>query len=121
MKPIQIEQLAAEILDYLVENKMWVDVSIYFNGKVWSSYNPQTGEFHYNDKSNIYEATADPKDRFEFAGDILSMSFDGALYEVMNGATVKAHELQQKFNDILDQHGVYYELGNAWNLTLYEE
>lgn len=123
MRAQETEKLAVEILDFLVDHRMWVDVRIYFNGKVWDSYNKDTKEFHYNDKSKVYESEADPKEYFDYVGEphILSMSFEGAFYEVMNGATVEAHELQKVFQDILSKYGLYYELGNSWNLTLYEE
>lgn len=123
MRAQEVEKIAVEILDFLVEHRMWVDVRIYFNGKVWSSYNKDTQTFHYNDKSKLYEEEADPKEYFEFVADphILSMSFEGAFYDVINGASVKAHKLQKQFENILSKHGLYYKLGNGWNLTLYEE
>lgn len=123
MKAQQIEKLAVEVLDFLVEHKLWVDVRIYFNGKVWDSYDPQTGEFHYNNKGKVHEEKADPKDYFDYVAEpnILSMSFEGAFYNVMNGTSETANKLQQKFQDILSKYGLYYELGNAWNLTCYKD
>lgn len=123
MNAKQTEQLAAEVLDFLVEHEMWVDVRIYFNGKVWGSYNKDSDKFYYNDKENVYEEEADPKDFFEYVAEpnILSMSFEGAFYNVMNGTTEKAYKLEQQFSNILSKYGLYYTLGNAWNLTCYEE
>ena len=107
MRAPQIEKLAKEILDWLEEKELWIDVRVYYNGKV------------------VYEKDkverADPRDYFEFVGDILSMSFEGGLYDVFNGTSTRAYNLQEEFNEILKGYGVYYELGNAWNLTLYEE
>lgn len=118
-----VKKLAAEILDFLIDNEMWVDTRIYFDGKVWDSYNKDSGKFYYNDKNNVYEAKADPKDYFEYVAEphILSMSFEGAFYDVMNGTSAAAYKKQQEFQDILGKYGLYYELGNAWNLTCYEE
>lgn len=121
MEAQKIEALAAEILDYLIKHELWIDVRIYFNGKVWDSYNRVTGEYHYNDKDKIFEENAEPTDYFEYVGDILSMSFEGAFYDVLNGTSKRAWKLQQEFQELLSNYGLYYELGNAWNLTLYEE
>lgn len=107
MKPQQIELLAKDILGWLYEKELWIDVRVYYNGKV------------VYEKSK--EEVADPKDYFDYVGDILSMSFEGALYEVFNGTSARASKLQEEFNEILGKYGVYYELGNSWNLTLYEE
>ena len=107
MNAQKIEVLAKDILKWLEEKDLWTDVRVYFNGKV------------------VYEKTkeeeANPKDYFDYAGDILSMSFEGALYDVFNGTSERAYKQQEEFNAILEKYGLYYELGNAWNLTLYEE
>lgn len=117
----KIEALATEILDFLLEHEIWIDTHIYFNGKCWSSHNKETGTFHYNDKENVYEYEADPRDYFEYVREpnILSMSFEGPLYEVMNGYFAN-DGLEEKFSKILEKYGLYYELGHAWNLSCYE-
>ena len=123
MKTIQTEQLATEILDFLVAYGMWVDVRIYFDGKVWDSYNKETEQFHYNEKDKVYVDKAEPKDYFDYVAEphILSMSFEGTFYDVLNGTSERAFRLQNQFNNILKKYGLYYELGNAWNLSLYQE
>lgn len=123
MKPQQIETLATEILDFLIEKGMWSDTRIYFNGKYYDSYNEKTKEFHYNEKDNVYQGEGNPKDYFDYVAEphILSMSFEGAFYDVLNGTSERAFKLQEQFNNILAKYGLYYELGNAWNLSLYEE
>lgn len=120
---MKTEQLAKEILDFLLSHEMWVDVRIYFDGKVWDSYNNETGEFHYNEKEKVYEGKAEPKDYFDYVAEphVLSMSFEGSFYDVLNGTSERAFKLQEQFNNILAKYGLYYELGNAWNLTLYHE
>ena len=122
MKTIQTKQLATEILDYLVRNGMWVDTRIYFDGKVWDSYNKETGEFHYNEMDKVYEGQADPKDYFDYVAEphILSMSFEGGFYDVLNGTSERAVKLQEQFSNILKKHGLYYELGYQWSLSVYE-
>ena len=46
------------------------------------------------------------------------MSFEGPLYEVLNG--YGSSHLEEEFVKIFDKYGLYYELGNAWNLTACE-
>lgn len=120
----KIEELANEILDFLIEHEMWIDTQIYFNGKCWSTHNKETGKHHYNDKENVYEYEADPRTYFEYVRNpnILSMSFEGTFYEVMNCYLDLDYcwKLQEQFSKILEKYGLYYELGHAWNLSCYE-
>lgn len=117
----KIKELAEEILDFLLEHEMWIDVQIYFNGKCWSSHNKEKGTFHYNDKENVVEDEADPRDYFEFVRtpNILSMSFEGPFYKAMNGY-LGSWKIEEEFSKILEKYGLYYELGYAWSLTCYE-
>ena len=120
----KIEELAMEILDFLLEHEMWIDVQIYFNGKCWTTHNKETGKYHYNDKENVYEYEDDPRKYFEYVRNpnILSMSFEGTFYEVMNSYLDLSYcwRLQEQFSKILEKYGLYYELGYAWSLTCYE-
>ena len=53
----------------------------------------------------------------------ITVVFDGGgMYEVMNSSWCSPYyaKLEQEFSDILAKEGYYYELGNAWNLTLYK-
>ena len=99
---------------------MWVDVAIYFNGKCWSTSNQNNTEFCYNEK-RYFEYKDDPNRYFEYVRDpnILSMSFEGELYSVLNGYVPGWTKLEEEFQSIFDKYGVYYELGNAWNLTCF--
>lgn len=117
----QKEQLATEIFEWLVEHEMWVDVCIYFNGKRWSTHNKETNEFCYNEYK-YYEDEADPKDYFEYVAEpnILSMSFESSLYDVLNANVPGWVKLEDEFRKIFEKYGVYYEMGHAWNLTCYE-
>ena len=59
------EELATKIFNWLVDNELWVDVRIYFNGKFWGTHNPETGEYYYNQRK-YYEGIADPRDFFQY-------------------------------------------------------
>lgn len=65
-----------------------------------------------------------PKDFFEYGPKperhILSMSFEGPLYGVFNHYYDGSFKIEADFDKLLKRHGVYRELGNAWNLSCYE-
>ena len=95
---------------------------IYVNGKRYGTYD---GEGHYNygtnSWDNVYvEDDKNPKDYFEYAGKILSMSFEGPLYDILNYGFEWGSKWEEEFLEIFKKHGYYYELGNAWNLTAVE-
>lgn len=115
------EQLATEIFNWLVDNELWVDVAIYFNGKRWMTSNKDCTEFCYNER-RYFEDVAEPKNYFDYVNEpnILSMSFEGELYNVLNGYAYGWGKLFDEFRRIFNKYGLYFELGNAWNLTAYE-
>lgn len=113
---IDIELFAVDIMCYLTENDLDSDVCIYFNNKRirheydWRTLNPKP-EF-------IVEYNMSPFDYFEYANHehILSMSFEGPLYDELNYTCGKKTDGLEK---IFKKYGVYWELGNAWNLSAY--
>lgn len=117
----QREELATEIFNWLNEHEMWIDTQIYFNGKCWSTSNKEGTEFSYN-KGKYFEYEAEPKNYFEYVREpnILSMSFEGELYDVLNGYAYGWVKREDEFRKIFEKYGVYFELGNAWNLSCYE-
>lgn len=113
----EIEKLAYEIRNFLLRKKLWMDVTIYFNGKAIST-DDRDGHHAYNDPTKVFVLeNQDPKKYFEYAGGVLSMSFDGELYEVLNYCT--RPNVLDGFWKLLEKHGLHYELGNAWNLSVY--
>lgn len=117
MSAKKIEKLAKEIREYLLKHELWVDVRIYFNGKAFSTDDGH-GNYGYNDPNKLFVIEdVDPRRYFDYCGDILSMSFEGPLYDVMN---YTFGELEEGLVAIFEKYGCYYELGNAWNLTLYK-
>lgn len=114
-----IEKLAIEVREYLLDNRLWIDVDIYFNGKRFTTRNPATGRYCYNDRENLFEDEADPSDYFSYVNPehILSMSFEGNLCEVIYYCVAPA--LKSGFDAIFKKYGLYYELGDHWNMTCY--
>ena len=117
LSKIKIEEMVQEIESFLKENRLIEDVCIYFNNKrhLWEQ-NYKTDEYILQEEYNI-----SPLDYFEYANEkhILSMSFEGALYDVLNGWDKYSDKMQEKFMNILEKYGLYYELGNAWNLSCF--
>ena len=112
-----IERLANEIIAFLEAYDIASSVSIYYNGNVVRS------KAEYDSKYNatytwVKTYDVDPHDYFEYAAyeHILSMSFEGGLYNVLN---YSGGSKMDKFMKIFEKYGLYYELGNAWNLTCF--
>lgn len=112
-----IERLANEIRAFLEAYDIASDVSIYCNGNVVRSRTEYKGNGEY---SYVWVKTenVDPHDYFEYAAydHILSMSFEGGLYDVLN---YSGGHIYEKFMKIFEKCGLYFELGNAWNLSCY--
>ena len=110
-----IEQFAHDVMNYLTKYNLDSDVCIYFNNKRirhqydWREENPTP--------KLIVEENISPVDYFEYVNydHILSMSFEGPLYDSLNYSGYKEEGLRRLF----EKYGVYWELGNAWNLSAY--
>ena len=114
---VDIEKLANEIIAFLEAHNIANDVSIYYNNNVVRS------KSEYNTDGNyiytwIKTYGVNPHDYFEYCAydHILSMSFEGALYDILN---YRGGVLQEKFEDIFERYGLYTERGNSWNLSAY--
>lgn len=111
-----IEELVTKIEKFLRECELLEDVCIYFNNKrrLWR-FDCKTGEYIVKEEEDM-----NPLDYFSYAArnHILSMSFEGGLYSVLNGYT-NSHTIEAKFEDLFRKYDLRYELGNAWNLTVY--
>lgn len=117
----RLEALAKEIYQWLRDHEMWIDVSIYYDGKcMGTSGKDENGKnvYRYNGEPFI-EEDVDPRDYFEYVAEphVLSMSFEGPFYEVLNGYCRDFANLEDEFSALLRKHGLYYELGDAWNLS----
>lgn len=118
----KMETLARDIYSWCIENDLWGDSCIYFNGKAWASWDSWHEEDGKQISERLYEyQERDPREYFEYANpDTLSMSFEGPLYHVLNGYVKGWTKLENEFFDIFKKHGMYYEMGHAWNLAAFE-
>lgn len=116
----QIEKLAVEIREFLLEHDMWIDVDIYFNHKRFGSRDPETGRYFYNDREHLFvEENVEPQTYFKYVNPdhILSMSFEGRVCAMIYYGEFPG--IKKKFDAIFEKYGLYYELGNHWNLSCY--
>ena len=110
-----IEQFANEIMDYLIKHELDMDVCIYYNNKRMSR------KYDWRDMDAppklIIEEDMNPFDYFEYANynHILSMSFEGPLYESLNYTGYAEDGLRKLF----EKYGLYWELGHSWNLSAF--
>lgn len=120
LTPEQIEKLAVEIRQFLLKHDMWIDTTIYFNGKAFSTYDKKNGKFYYNDAEHLVVLEdEDPRDYFEYVNPnhILSMSFEGPVCHMLYYQTQP--ETKRKFDKIFEKYGLYYEFGHHWNMSCY--
>lgn len=117
------EKCARDIIDWMIKHNLWQDTCIYVNGK---RYGCNDGEHHHYESTwdcVFVEDNMDPRDYFDYAGDFMSMSFEGPLYNILNfyndflpGYDEK---MNNEFNKIISKYEKYAELGDSWNLSLY--
>lgn len=104
----KIENLALKIFEVLHELELDDALCIYYNNKRLSTY---------NGRKEIVEGI-NPHDYFQYCAfnHILSISTEGGLYNVLNYGTGR---FPKKLENIFKELGIYWELGNAWNLSFY--
>ena len=106
-----IESLANDIVKFLKKYEINTDTTIYFNDKSIS----------FDSHGKMSTGIKNPTDYFDYVPEnhILSMSFEGGLYDIVNGYDSYTFKLEDEFSSIFNKYGVYYELGNAWNLSVF--
>lgn len=113
----KISWLAHKIIKVCEDEGLAGDMSVYFNNKVIrvslkfdKDWNPIWEERHYH---NI-----DPHTYFEYAAydHIISISTEGGLYDSLN---YDSGEFPEELEKLFRDHGIYWERGNAWNLSFF--
>lgn len=117
------ERCAFEIINFLIRHSMWIDTSIYVNGKRYSCYD---GEHHQYDNTwdcVFREDNMDPAKYVEYNSKFLTMTFEGPFYDIVNyyfPNSKYCDKILAEFDDIIKKYNKYYELGYAWSLALYD-
>lgn len=128
-----VENIALDFMNLLIEKGVAQDVAVYFNGMRYSSVGTapapgkleRTFQFYrdYND-SNSTAVMAhnageyNPNYYFDHVAEkhILSASFEGPLYDVMNN--IYGGEAQWVY-DFFNRWGLTVEMGDSWNFSVY--
>ena len=114
--------LAIDIYEWCKKHDLWDDNIIYFDGKAWSNSSEWAGIKGIKIDDDLYEyEDKNPCDYFEYGSpQTLSMSFEGSLYYMLNGYMVGSYKLEEQFIKLFNKHGLFYEMGHAWNLAAHE-
>ena len=111
-----IEQLVDEITAFLEKHHMEDGVCIYFNNKRIVSEGFFDGEnltYKWMQEENMDPHYYSPYAAYDH---IISMSFEGSLYDLLN---YRGGKLEEQFRAIFTKYGLYYEFGYAWCFTAY--
>lgn len=131
--PKNIENMAYRLMRYLVSQELFADSRIYFKKKdTWCAMQlnepqttPNSEKIVHNNGNKSYELwlikDINPNDYFEWNGDVLSMSFEGPLYHILNMTEWldKHSYVREQLRNFFSTYGLYYELGDAWNFSVY--
>ncbi len=121
------EQIAKDIIDFVKSIYCWEDICIFFNNKALSA-NKTWGKFKgelispsYEDDigtvNGIYEYKDidSPKNWTEYANEkTVTVVFDSDFYEWIN-----YHGDVSKLLAVLEKYNAYYEMGEAFNFSIY--
>jgi hypothetical protein len=115
------EKCAKEIISFLMKHHMWIDTSIYVNGKRYGCYDGEHYQYDNTWDCVFREDNMDPKDYVEYTSDFLTMTFEGPFYDAINyNISAKySDKIMKEFDKIISKYNKYYELGYAWSLALY--
>jgi len=134
--PDNIKKMAEGLLRYLIDNELFFDTRVYYHYKnQWFCCQDEAREYSYCRSKNIsfekvehnhngkiytwYICPLDPNDFFDYNGEYLSVSTEGRLYHLLNEGWDEDWRTRSRLNNYFSYWGLYYELGNAWNFSLY--
>ena len=113
--------MAIEVRQFLLDNGLWVDVDIFFNGKAFST-DDRKGHFAYNDPTQMF-VIENVFPAVKYFSDILNMKFNGPLGACLNYCSSKGHDfderIQNGFRAIFEKRDMFYELGTERELGVY--
>lgn len=115
-----IEELAKEVKDWALKNKLGKDWSLFYNGKKLSYPLKKGADGMWNYKRTYQIEEANPLDYSAYFPDhfIMGMSYDGTMYEVING--YYGDVFVEKLDKILREYGLYLEHLDSCHCHFYE-
>lgn len=114
MKKTEMYRMVKNIEKFIIKHDLYHDVRIYFNDRAWC--------YNSDGKKTVLEEVS-ATDYLEYGNnDTISMSFEGGLFNVLNFYWENKYyeKAWNEFTAIFDEYGYFYELGNAWNLSVYK-
>ena len=119
------EKIARDILAFLKEKYVWMDVTILFNNKAWSSNKTFKGikgnmieepyENEFDEVCGVYEYTNIDASQWEYSNpETVTLLIDGLCYEWFN-----YFGKIEEFKELLDKYNAYYDYGTACLLSIY--
>lgn len=123
IKDRDIFKIAFEVIDLLIKEGLWFDICIYcLNYAFYTDgyFYPRRPYHYFSRKSGEYTADIYVLDNInvhkylKYHGDILSIAFEGNLRDrfIYSSLSLAMH-------DILAPYGLYYEIREHWNLSVY--
>ena len=114
------ERFVVRLIDWLEQNDLWEEVSIYACGKRYTDavYGDEGEHFETTGKSTPYYVVEcpDPREIVEYANhELITMTFEGPLYHALNYGG-----LEERLQAFFEKYGMYFEYGYAWSLSAYE-
>lgn len=113
----KIEKLALEITRVLDKHNSSSDTAIYFNNKRLATFTD--GSYGKWVLQEGYKGS----DYTDYANnETITMTFEGmgSLYDAINYFNSETQTLLLELDELFESYGYYYEMGNSWNLALFE-
>ena len=121
-----LEKTAFDIMDFLDKQDMWYEVCIYVNNKRFFSAGHGSNIENKTTKAETKKGTPywieeniNVKEYLEYSNpNGISLSFEGPLYDKIN---YDDYDFVQKMtNKFLDKYNMYFDMGNAWNMSAWD-
>ena len=118
--PSEMTKLAFKIMEYLAKHDLWDYVIIYANGKRYLTpdYRQSKNAVVKKHKNIEYvEESVNVQDYVKYSNpQTITIAFENTLYDIINDNIDYVSKFDKLF---LDEYGLYFELGESWNMSAY--
>lgn len=108
----EARKCAEEFAKWVAKNNLQTDLSIYVDKK----------RYQVDKKGNlVYDIDADPKDYVEYAGDFMTVTTEGPLYDVLNDYNeFLLPGVEKELDDMFKKYNKYFDMCYSWAFSLFE-
>lgn len=117
--------IAENIISFMLKKGLFQEMAVYVCGYCYTSY-PRADYLKVRTPDGVYYRShhndVDVAQITSYCNpDLITITFEGTFYNIVNadGTSKESMRLEQEFSDLLEKYGLYYELGHAWNLSVY--